>query len=150
MKMPFNIDLNADTELAQYFGEVGPVIEKCYDFINAQLPASVHSQTVAHIEKASHLSSELIDMMNTTELATNFLRNQINKRRKDLMEEAFEEYGRNKWAGEAVVDGDPQLSDLILKSECLNTTLKTLEKLLWLVKSVKDQVATLYERSRLT
>ena len=135
-----------NNEIKQLLDDVNGHLHRCYALVGADMPANVHSQVKGVVQLLDKLLADTAQMTYEIGLALHMKTKRHNIHRKELVEEHWAEFSKNRWAVESYVSGDSQLSDMACTISALDSSLDALTSITWIMKDKKKSVVDLYEK----
>ena len=139
---------SGDPILQQALTEVNDITAKAAALIQSPLPATVYAHVKAHMEQSDTIAAEIVQKSAELSMAMHLKKQSYQKTVKDRTEEAWDDYGRNRFFAENIVNGDAEVADMNLVIKCLGSAIDSLEALRWLITRNKDHVVQMFEKTK--
>jgi len=137
-----------DGVLQQILDEVNTLMTECSKFVRMELAPTTYSHVKGYREQADKFLDDLTQKIHEISLARHLKQRELRKTAADMLPDAFEMYGRNRWYAENTFDGEPVVRDLKLVLESLDTCIETLTSYRWNIRDNKSQVTNMFEKTQ--
>ena len=139
---------SGDIVLQSAMTQVNTLLSKGEAFVKSPLPSATYSHVKAHMEQADGLVAEIVQLNAELAMGMHLTNQQLQQKLKDRTEEAWDDYGKNRFFAENTVNGDTEITDLKLKASCMRSAIDALESIKWVITKNKEHVCHLFEKTK--